>query len=119
MHYDQRIRISLTRELFTTSYKGAMVYQSGTEKGLDHRNRMNATRALSDLVYGSYKCFKKCSATYYAPCKPRRYYLFAAVLRDFRPTFAETNRFFAFLANFYRLWVIFTHITDARRDRLG
>jgi hypothetical protein len=30
---------------------------------------MNATRALYDLVYGSYKCFKKCNATYDAPCR--------------------------------------------------
>jgi hypothetical protein len=36
----------------------------------DQRNRMNATRALYDLVYGSYKCFKKCNATYETPCNP-------------------------------------------------
>jgi hypothetical protein len=34
----------------------------------DQRNRMNATRALYDLVYGSYMYFKKCNATYDPPC---------------------------------------------------
>jgi hypothetical protein len=29
---------------------------------------MNATRALYDLVYGSYKCFKKCNATLHTLC---------------------------------------------------
>jgi hypothetical protein len=34
----------------------------------DQRNQMNATRALFDLAYGSYRCFKKCNATYDTPC---------------------------------------------------
>jgi hypothetical protein len=34
----------------------------------DQRNQMKATRALYDLVYRSYKCFKKCNATYKTPC---------------------------------------------------
>jgi hypothetical protein len=33
----------------------------------DQRNRMNETRALCDLVYGSYRCFKKCNAIYAHP----------------------------------------------------
>jgi hypothetical protein len=34
----------------------------------DQRNRINATRALYDLVYGSYMYFKKSNATYDKLC---------------------------------------------------
>jgi hypothetical protein len=35
---------------------------------MTRKNRISLTRDLYNLVFGSYKCLKKCNATYDAPC---------------------------------------------------
>jgi hypothetical protein len=44
---------------------------------------MNATRTLYDLAYGSYRCFKKCNATYETPCTSKKTLSGVIMLVDF------------------------------------